>query len=397
VKVAFVAWRDLDNPNAGGSEVVVDRLIRGLQARGHEGVLVCGGPVGDRPYEVIVNGGTYTQYLTAPFATRRLRDVDLLVDVANGMSFFAPLWWRGPVLFLVHHVQGEMWHHFYFPKPVAHFGQWLEGSGQPMVYRNCAVVAVSESTRTELVNLGFTRDRIGLMHNGLDESAFVGPGEQPTPKAPEPQFLALSRLAPHKAVDRLLDLWAQVQPITGGRFVIAGDGPEAERLQARHQPGVEFVGRIDEAAKRSLLGSSWLLVHAARREGWGLVVMEAAAQGTPSLTYDVMGLRDSIVDGVTGRRVPDDEAFVKAWINLTEDHAERARLGEAARVRAETFTWDRTVDQFLLAAQRALATGRGRRRRTAPAVIDLRDAPAGEPVAVPAAPVVTADPAGRTL
>jgi glycosyltransferase involved in cell wall biosynthesis len=120
-------------------------------------------------------------------------------------------------------------------------------------------------------------------------------------------------------------------------------------------PGVEFVGWVDEAARRELLASSWCLVHTARREGWGLVVMEAAAVSTPSLSYDVMGLRDSIVDGVTGVRAPDSDAFVKEWIRLAEDHPRRRRLGRAARERAATYTWDRTVDAFLDAAEVALA------------------------------------------
>jgi glycosyltransferase involved in cell wall biosynthesis len=355
MKVAFVSWRDLASPQAGGSEVVVDRLITGLQDRGHEGVLLCGGPVGRRPYEVIETGGVYSQYLKAPFAARRLRDVDLLVDVANGMSFFAPLWGRPtPVMFLVHHVQGEMWHHFYFPKPVAHFGEQLEAKGQPLAYRRCQVVAVSPSTRDELVKLGFDTDRIHLMPNGIDPATFRPPAGG-ADESPEPQFVALGRLAPHKATMHLLDLWEQVHRVIGGRLVIAGDGPERELLESRKVPGVELVGRIDEAAKRELLASSWCLVHTARREGWGLVVMEAAAQSTPSLSYDVMGLRDSIVDGETGVRAGDADAFVKEWIALAEDHPRRRRMGEAAQDRARTFTWDRTVEAFLAAAEVALA------------------------------------------
>jgi glycosyltransferase involved in cell wall biosynthesis len=355
MKVAFVAYRDLANPQAGGSEVVVDRLITGLQARGHEGVLLAGGPVGPRPYEVIETGGVYSQYLRAPFFARKLRDVDLLVDVANGMSFFAPLWWRRtPVVLLVHHIQGETWHHFYFPKLLAHFGEQLEAKGQPLAYRRCQTVAVSESTRDELVKLGFDEQRIALMPNGLDPSCFATTPGHPG-KSPEPLFVALGRLAPQKATGHLLDLWQEVHAVTGGRLVIAGDGPERAALEARRVPGVEFTGRIDEEAKRDLLASSWALVHTARREGWGLVVMEAAAQGTPSLSYDVMGLRDSIVDGVTGIRVPDRDAFVKQWISLAEDHSRRHRLGEASRERARSYTWDRTVESFLDAAELAMA------------------------------------------
>src|SRR5438477_3337532 len=110
MRVVFVSWRDLVHPDAGGSEVVVDRLIRGLGNRGHTAALVCGGPVGRPGYPVVDAGGTYTQYLRAPFATRRFRDFDLLVDVVNGFPYLSPLWWRGPRLCFFHHVHGTQWH-----------------------------------------------------------------------------------------------------------------------------------------------------------------------------------------------------------------------------------------------------------------------------------------------
>jgi glycosyltransferase involved in cell wall biosynthesis len=312
MRVAFVSWRDLASPNAGGSEVAVDRLITGLQARGHEGVLLCGGPVAERPYEVVETGSVYSQYLKAPLACHRQGPFDLLVDVANGMSFFAPLWWRGPRLLLVHHVQGEMWHQYYFSEPIAKIGELLEARAAPVVYRRTQIMAISESTRDALVSVGFRSEQIRVIHLGIDDAYFGAPAAS----SPEPLFLAVGRLAPHKAFDRLLDLWERVQPETGGRLVIAGDGPERARLEARRVPGVEFPGFVSEDYKQELLGSAWLLVHPAHQEGWGLVVMEAAACATPSLAFDVPGIRDSIVDGITGVRASDDDHFAKEWIAL---------------------------------------------------------------------------------
>lgn len=349
MRVGFVSWRDLASPDAGGSEVVVDRLITGLQARGHEGVLLCGGPVAERPYEVVETGSVYTQYLKAPFACHRHGPFDLLVDVANGMSFFAPLWWRGPRLFLVHHVQGEMWHHYYFSEPVAKLGELLEARAAPIAYRRTRIMAVSESTREALVSVGFRPEQIRVVHSGIDDAYFRAPAAS----SPEPLFLAVGRLAPHKAFDRLLDLWERVQPETGGRLVIAGDGPEHARLEARRVPGVEFPGFVSEDRKRELLGSAWLLVHSAHQEGWGLVIMEAAACETPSLAFDVPGIRDSIIDGVTGVRAATDDLFVKEWISLAGDPGRRQRLGQQARRRARDFSWDRTLDGFLEAAEEA--------------------------------------------
>jgi glycosyltransferase involved in cell wall biosynthesis len=372
MRVGFVSWRDLANPNAGGSEVVVDRLVTGLRDRGHDAMLLCGGPVGERPYDTVDIGSVYSQYLKAPFACRRHGPFDLVVDVANGMSFFAPLWRRGPALLLVTHVQGEMWHQYYFSRPVARVGELLEGTVAPVVYRRTPVVAISESTRDALRSIGYGRDQIRVVPLGVAEEYF----ERLAPKSAEPLFLALGRLAPHKAFDRLIDLWARVQPITGGRLVIAGDGPERTKLESRRAPGVELVGFVSEERKRELLGSAWLLVHTAHQEGWGLVVMEAAACGTPALAYDVPGIRDSIVDGVTGARAADDERFVAEWIRLAGDVECRERLGDAARRRARGFSWDHTLDAFLAVAAEAGAVDAGdgaRNRDPVPAVVSAAE------------------------
>lgn len=349
MKVLFVSWRDLAHPNAGGSEVVVDRLITGLRSRGHDAVLLCGGPVAPRPYPVVRNGGTYTQYLRAAVSSRRIRGVDLVVDVVNGMPFFTPLWWRGPRLCVVHHVHAEQWEH-YFPRPVAGIGAFVERRVMPRVYADTEIIGISASTLAALEAIGFSREHVHLMHNGLDAELF-GP---PAPTSDDPLFVALGRLAPNKGFDRLLDMWEQVRPHTGGRLVIAGDGPERERLEARAGADVVFAGRVSESGKRELLGSAWLFVHSAHREGWGLVIMEAAAAATPALALDVSGVRDAIVDGITGVLAPTQSDFVDEWIALAGDERRRRRLGDTARLRANEFTWDHTVDAFLKAADAAL-------------------------------------------
>jgi len=76
------------------------------------------------------------------------------------------------------------------------------------------------------------------------------------------------------------------------------------------------------------------------------VIMEAAAAGTPTLAFDVRGVRDSVVDRRTGVLVDDDEAFAAAWIRLAGDATERRRLSDAARRRASELTWDRAVTAF---------------------------------------------------
>ena len=75
-RVVFVAWRDLASPQAGGSEVLVDRLAEGITARGDHVTLLCGGPAAAHDYDVVRSGGPYSQFLRAPLAywRRRVRD-----------------------------------------------------------------------------------------------------------------------------------------------------------------------------------------------------------------------------------------------------------------------------------------------------------------------------------
>jgi glycosyltransferase involved in cell wall biosynthesis len=350
MRILFVSWRDLAHPQAGGSEVLIDRLARGVQARGHEAALLCGRPVAPRPYTVVAAGGTYSQYLRVPLAhARRFRDWDLLVDVENGIPYFSPLWRRRPSLCLMHHVHKDQWA-TRFPAPVAAVGRALEHHAVPLVYRNRLFVAVSPSTADAVAELGVPRSRIRVMPEGVDPAPTPAPTRSSTPL-----FLALGRLVPHKRVDVLLRAWDRVRAVTGGTLVVAGDGPELPRLRTLAGPGVELRGPVSEAEKHRLLGSAWLFVHTAHHEGWGIVVMEAAAAATPTLAFDVPGVRDAVVHGSTGELVASEDALVDRWIHLAFDAAERERLGVNARARATGFDWDTTVDRFLGFAEEALA------------------------------------------
>src|SRR5580692_6539314 len=124
--ILFIAWRDLASRLAGGSEVLVDQLASGLLARGHQVTLLAGGTVAERPYPVRRTGGTYSQFLRAPLAyLRNFRDVDLIVEVCNGMPFLVPLWSKKPVICLVNHVHTELWP-IRFRPPVSTVGRRIE-------------------------------------------------------------------------------------------------------------------------------------------------------------------------------------------------------------------------------------------------------------------------------
>jgi glycosyltransferase involved in cell wall biosynthesis len=304
--------------------------------------------VADHDYETVDAGGAYMQYLRAPaICMARFAQADVMVDVENGFPYFSPLWRRKPSLCLVHHVHTDQWHGR-FPAPLATVCRTIERRVMPAVYRNRLFVAVSDSTARELWAIGVPLSHIRVIESGVDE-----PPPPDRPRSAHPLFLSLNRLVPHKRTDLLLRSWEIASQKVPGKLVIAGDGPElaALRAQASSIPRVEVVGRISEERKHRLLAEAWAIVSTSHHEGWGMSVMEAAAAGTPALAVDVPGIRDAVVDGVTGILVQaeDDEvasALAKEWVALASDEALRNSLGAAARIRATQFSWEKTIDRW---------------------------------------------------
>jgi glycosyltransferase involved in cell wall biosynthesis len=354
-RIVFLAHRDLGNRSAGGSEILVDRLAEGLTSLGHQVTLVCGGPAAYHDYRVVSAGGDLGHFLRARSAFhRQVGDCDLLIEVCNGMPYLAPLWHHGPTLCLVNHVHTDLWRmRFGGPlAPAARIGRRLEHWALAGAQRRNLLVAVSPSTAHALRAIGVERERIRVVHNGVEEP---GPLAE---RSPEPLFLAMGRLVEYKRIDLLLRLWERVRPVTGGRLVIVGDGPERERLQQLAGPGVEFAGHVTEAEKHRLLCAAWLLLHPSAVEGWGLVVTEAAVRETPAIAFDVPGLRDSVVDGETGVLARGESSFAAAWCTLALSTHRRTLMGKSARDRAAQFRWNNTVRQFRAVATEAATTWR---------------------------------------
>ena len=79
--------------------------------------------------------------------------------------------------------------------------------------------------------------------------------------------------------------------------------------------------------------------------------------GTPSLGFDVPGVRDSIVDGVSGLLADSEDDLVRRWIELANDRALREKLGEGARRYSARFRWDEVAKEFAAIASDVVESG----------------------------------------
>src|SRR6202012_1712530 len=82
---------------------------------------------------------------------------------------------------------------------------------------------------------------------------------------------------------------------------------------------VSMPGKVTEQTKSDLLSRAWLTVAPSLGEGWGLTVLEANTLGTPTLAYDVPGLRDTVRHGETGWLVTPGKAFGAALTGALEE------------------------------------------------------------------------------
>jgi glycosyltransferase involved in cell wall biosynthesis len=353
VNILLVNWLDLENPQAGGAELHLFEIFGRLARRGHRIRLVASGwPGADRrariqDIEILRSGSRTTFTLTGRGAIRRAiaeERPDILVEDVNKLPLYSAGLTDVPSYVIVPHLFGTTafeevpwWQALIV---------WAAELPVPRAYRRSAFHAISESTRDDLVARGVAESQVRVIHPGVDSVTF-----SPRPgldRTAHPSFLYVGRLKRYKGVGTAIEALAVArQGRSDMTLEIAGNGDDRPRLEALARrlgvgDAVRFHGFITDEHKLRLMRTSWANVFPSVKEGWGLTVVEAAACGTPSLTSNSPGLRDSVRDGVTGYLVPhgDAPALARRMLELAERPALVDTLGKQARAFAETLTWD---------------------------------------------------------
>jgi glycosyltransferase involved in cell wall biosynthesis len=352
VRILILNWRDAKHPKAGGAEHLTHEIARRLVERGDE-VEWFSAMFQGAPREEIVDGirivragRQWTVHLRAFSRYRgRLRGrFDAVLDEVNTIPFFTPLWAGIPSFMLIYQLAREVW--WYESRfPLSAIGYAIE----PLylrVYRRSPVLTISASTESDLRELGFTGS-ITVVPIGIDP-----PSQDGRSKSSEPVFLYVGRLAPSKRVGDILRAFAGFQREAGpARLWLVGSGKASyvRRLTATAAAlgvgeAVEFLGRLPDECKYRRMAQAHALVLTSVREGWGLVVTEAAARSTPAIVYDVAGLRDSVRHERTGLVVDaSPQALAQAMLRLHRDSRLYSRLVRQGRRWSEGFRFDQST------------------------------------------------------
>ncbi|MCW4020877.1 MAG: glycosyltransferase family 4 protein [Candidatus Bathyarchaeota archaeon] len=368
LKILWLNHRDPKHPQAGGSEVHFWEIAKRFTSWGHEVTLLSekfeGAPdrqmLGD--VEVYRAGGRASVHFYAlwKYLRRFKREYDLVVDdVAHAVPWFTPIYVKEPIVAVVHHVHREILK-LEIPFPYSKIASLAERS-IPRFYKDVPFIAVSESTRDDLENLGVRRDMIRVVHNGIDHELYEPRWKS---KTPYPHVLYLGRIKRYKNICHILKAMKIVaEKVPEAKLSIAGKGDktvEKEVEAAIKELGLEdtarFYGEVTEDEKIRLFQQAWVYVTASRREGWGITVLEAAACGTATVAYDTAGLRDAVIDGETGLLASygNIDAFAQSVITLLKDGQLRRRLSQKAAERSKEFSWDKAAKEILESLKDAL-------------------------------------------
>jgi glycogen(starch) synthase len=360
VRVLF--WSELFPPYVGGNEMVAAGLLPALRARGHEFAVVTSHQELDLPDRDEYSGIPVHRYpFRAALTSRSIDTITALrrearalvariapelihVSCVGPSSYFLPLASAvGRAVPLIAHLHAEL------------LASQTPGDGsilRRVLERADWVTSVSAAVHAGAIDtFPSIRGRGSVITNALEAP------RQPTSALPfdPPCVLCLGRLVPEKGFDVALHVFAEVQRrMPGVRFLLAGDGPERARLedQARAlglDSRVEFLGVVPHDEVPSLIDRATVVLMPSRREGLGLVAIEAAYMGRPTVATSAAGLVEVVLHGETGLLAPKEDAAAlsRAVLTLLARPETARRMGDTARRRArDVFDLQRCADRF---------------------------------------------------
>jgi len=365
LRILFLNWRDIRNPDAGGAEVFTHEVAKRWVNQGHEVSLLTSRFPGAPALELVhgvrirrvgrLRNGSFHALVQRELL--RVHGFDVVIDEINTIPLLTPLLGRRlpPFVSLIHQLANDVWGSE-LPKPVAGLGRWIEPR-LLRLYHDVPIVTVSNSTRQDLEQLGLSN--VWVVPNGRDDP----PELNGLPKESVPTFLFVGRLALNKRPDHAVEAFRFIkEQLPHARLWLVGRGPLERKLQKTLPEGAEMLGYLPRVELYERMARAHCLLIPSVREGWGLVVIEANSVGTPAVGYDVQGIRDSIKHERTGllAEAGDPAALARQAVSLVHEPVRYSVVSEEATRWADNFSWQSTATNLMIVLEECLLPTIGR-------------------------------------
>lgn len=369
--ILALSWRDIKAPKKGGAEVHTHEMLKGLDKSKYEVYHFSPMFEGAEKKEEI-DGITYIRkgnpisviWHARMYYLRHAKNIDHVIDQCNTHRFFTKFWVpRKKRIFYIHQLTREIWD-INAKFPINVIGRTLE---TPMLKLNNKdyTITVSNSTKEDLVNVGFDKDKIFIIPNGVSKKLYEYRETKYKPYVKKNDFIYVGRYSKYKGIDVCVKALASVKKkYKDARLFICGKKDD-EFINEVLQPlcdelslslydyatygdenvktaDVIMFGFTSESKKYNLMNKSRALLFPSLREGWGIIVTEAGYLNTPSIVYDSPGVRDAVNLGNAGYLCKKNNVdnISELMIRSIEDKEEYKQMSENALKYAMNFNWD---------------------------------------------------------
>lgn len=376
MNILVLSWRGPGHPNAGGAEISTHEHIKGWVQAGHKVTLFTSYFRRAKREEVIdgieikrygrqmlgVQWEAFVWYLFKPHDK-----FDLVVDQFHGIPFFTPFYIKEAKLAVIQETTRKVW----FLNPLLFPFRFIVGMigyvGEPFIflfYKNIPFMTGSDSAKKNVMEFGIPEKNIIVIPHGV-----IIKKPHVLHKSTKITITFLGTLSKDKGIEDALYCFSILNKQGDFNFWIIGKS-ESDRFQKQLidltkkldiEKNTKFYGFVSQSRKFNLLASSYLLIHPSVREGWGLVVIEAAAVSTPTIGYKVAGLKDSIIDNKTGilTRKNTPEEIAENVLKLVMDQPRYKRMCRNAKKWSNKFLWVTSIKQSLFLLKEVYEKNKG--------------------------------------
>lgn len=359
MKILVINWQDIKNPFGGGAEVHFHEIFKRIVAMGHQVTLFCCEIEGEPTSEIIdgINiirkGKRNTFNFIVPSEYKKYfskQNYDIIIDDINKIPFYTPLYVKEPLLALSHHFFGKS----IFNETGLISGLYVNIAEYLMkfIYFKTEFVVVSQSTLDEFIDRGYDKNNFSIIHNAISHSEYP---MKICPKNKNFTITYFGRLKKYKSVSHLFYAFQKIHKLhPNTQLDIIGKGdyrPNLEQLakDLKISDNVTFHGFVDSETKNDLLAKSHLVVNTSMKEGWGITNIEANACGTPVLSANVPGLKDSVKENLSGLlyEYGNINDLTNKIDNIISDKSLLHKLENGSIEWAKQFSWDESAKKML--------------------------------------------------
>lgn len=366
--ILFLSWRDIKAPKMGGAEIYTHEILKRVNHKKYR-ILHFSPLVENLSEEEIIDNVLYIRsggvlsvinHARLFYKSNRFA-IDYVVDQCNTHRFFSPFWVESRKrIFFIHQLTREIWYReARFPVNV--IGSLTETPFLRLSRKDYTIV-VSPSTRQDLLDVGFNPRKICIVPEGLDFKPWDY-SKLPNKDDP-PVFIYVGRYAKYKGIDDAIEAFCILKKIIPkAKLWIVGKRRDDYIKEVLHplclkygitdssenrDADLFYWGFVSEEKKLELMSRARALLFPSIREGWGLIVTEAAAVGTPGIVADAPGARDAVDKGNAGYLCPvhNIEALAAAMKDTVEKKEEYAQMRKNAYNFSLGFDWTKSAKVF---------------------------------------------------